>query len=199
MVTFYGISNNSAVEYPQGTLIETVASENEYIIKRVKEIDNNKNWHFDYIILNRDLEPMTIKRNGWSLKRFLSFSGWNPNEIPIYIKDPNDQTPSDFTFSYERANRTAAFLSANGLGTSALNSILEIFFNASNHQNWLEYLRTRSDIVLDIKYDQSSSIDIQKEDEKKSLKDELEKLKLLNEKLRVKILKFEKKLLGGKK
>lgn len=192
MITFYGISQYSATEYPKGTLIQKVAYENEYIIKKIQSgSDNYGNIYYDYIILNKNLEPQPITRNGWSFCRFTSNSAWRPSVISVNLRDPDNTGKSDFT--YTNSKSAPSFGSVSNLGTYGLNTLFELFINASNYCNWIEFLRTRPEVILDEKYNQNQAVEIQQKDEImkdveiQSLKEELEKLKLENAALKAKL------------
>lgn len=189
MVTYFGVSHFSVVQLEKGILIENVSKEYEYIIKRLKSDDDDNgfrgNWSYLYIILNNDLEPHIVKRNGWSLGKFSSFSAWRPSEIYVNFKDPNNQTLSDFKYSNSITANLWTLTTAKGLGVRGLNYVFDIFFNTSNYSNWMDFMAStdESQTIMSQNKEDLTLHDIEK------LKIEIEELKAKLEQL----LKMQKK------
>lgn len=186
METLFGISQYSATEFKSETSIETIALKHEYIIKRIKCEGGNGNWSYDYIILDKKLEPCVIERKGWSLGKFASYSAWVPKEIHVNFKDPNNQSLLDFKQNNETSSNLQKLTTAIGLGVSGLNTLLDIFFNASNSKNWQALLKSTETVLIE-PTNQDLAIEIKKEKEFQSLKEQVEILKQENEELKEKL------------
>ncbi len=207
VVTFYGISNYTATEYPlEGDIIKKVASENQYIIEKVDSgRDQYKDSSFSYKIYNKKLESKPIKRNGWTLGDFYTNHSWDQTTIYYIIKDNTNKSIHDYneivkSSSSSRLSHT--FMKGHGL--MAINFILGKFLEISESENWNDYLGKKLDIILDEQYRQSLEEEIkddnifsyEKEDANKkaeilSLKKELENFKLENEALKVNLKQLE--------
>jgi cell division protein FtsB len=77
------------------------------------------------------------------------------------------------------------------VGQDAIDSVLNEFLRASYFPNWLEYLKTRHEIILDQKYLQVSEIEKSNQNLTESLQAEVEALKLENTALKEKIEKIK--------
>lgn len=191
MVTLFGISNFTAVEYSEDKSIEQVALENEYVIKRIKCIDTGGNWHYNYIILDKLLERCKIEKNGWKLSTFNSYSAFNPRYIPIDFTDPKGKR-RDIPFKRKTSEGISInILNVKGLGTSALNDFLECFVDASKYHNWLEYIKSYPDIIIDENYLKNNSINNETKDEIELLKQKIDQLQNENNDLNNKIKKIK--------
>lgn len=193
MVTFFGISKFSAIEYPSGTPIKHVAFENEYVIERIESgKDYNNNYSFNFKIYNKKLESQPFKRNGWSLGDFQTNHGWSQAVVYHLFRDVTNET----IYYYEQTVKipslywlTQTF--GKGRGHEALNLILEKFLEISEYKNWHDYLKNKHDIILEYQNVQDLPQEINPEVEITSLKEELEKLKLENDALKSKLKQLE--------
>lgn len=190
MVNFFGISQFSIDPYPQGSSIEKIAKGSEYILKRTKNIDDSGDIIYHFTILNKDLEPYKIMMNGWSLCSFTSNKAFNPSNLHIKIIDPDNKFFWDYVYTISDEYR---FFYIRDIGISGLNSLLELFVNVSKYINWIEFLRSRPEVLLNEKYNQNSIPEVQRDDEITLFKDEIENLKIENVELKVELenLKLE--------
>lgn len=195
MATFFGISHLTVDTYPQNTSIEGIAKESEYVLKRNTDTnDSSGRIAYYYTILDKNLEPYQLSRNGWSLCNFNSNWAYRPSILEIRIKDPDNKFYRDYSFKISDESK---FFYINDGGLPGVNSLFELFVNVSNYSNWLDFLKTRPEVILDEKYNQNQvgekrqEDDIKKEVEITSLKEELGKLKLENEALKAKLKQLE--------
>lgn len=189
MISLFGISHYSIETYPQGTSIEQIANGSQYILKRLRNVEPSGDIRYHFTILNKDLEPDKIMRNGWSFCSFESNLAYTPTNLRISILDPDNNPFWNYTFKISNESR---FFYIREIGISGVNSLLELFVNVSNYNNWLEFLKTRPEVILDEKYNRNQAGEIKQDNgnnkiEIQSLKEELGKLKLENEALKSKL------------
>jgi hypothetical protein len=188
MLKYFGISQYSIDPSSQGSTIEKIAYCSEYILKRTKNIDDSGDITYHFTILNKNFEPYRIIMNGWSLCSFTSNKAFYPSNLHIQIIDPDNKFFWNYTYTISDESR---FFYIWDIGICGLNSLLELFVDVSKYTNWLEYLRTRPEVVLDEKYNQNSTSIVQKDDGITLFSDEIEKLKIENDELKVEVEKLK--------
>ncbi len=144
--TIFGISNFEAIEYPQGTKVEDVACNHDFVIKRVKlQYVNDANWGFNYLILDHNCDPCSIIRNGWNLERFTSHVQFSPKYIPIYFKDNENLTFNDVDIDL-RHKVIGNYSYVSSFGKKSINEILKLFVDASNFRTWEEFVKNQIEL-----------------------------------------------------
>jgi hypothetical protein len=127
------------------------------------------------------------------LGNFSSCDAFGQQAIRFVPLDPNGSSYHNVTFQIT-PNHSLASLKIEvviGLDAAALNSLLDQFLRASQFPNWLEYLKTRHEIILDEKYYKVPVIEKNDQDLIKTFQDEVKKLRYENNELTNKLKKFK--------
>lgn len=193
MLTLFGISNFKAIELGDINNLSSHIGNYEYFIQRLYCDPINAVPFYHYSIGDSKNIPCEIKNNGWTLGNFSSCEVRGQKAIHFVPLDPNSSSYHNVTFqlrqAYSELNLRIEFVP--GVDALGINAVFDEFLKASQFPNWLEYLKTKHDIILDAKYYKVPAIENNDQDLIKSLQDEVVKLRLENKELTNKLKKLK--------
>lgn len=193
MLTLFGISNYKAIELGDINNLSSHIGNYEYYIQRLFCDPINAVPFYHYSISDSKNIPCEIKNNGWTLGNFFSCEVWGQKAIRFIASDPNRNSKNDILFQLKQVhselNLKIEFVP--GVDALGISAVFEEFLRASQFPNWLEYLKTRHEIILDEKYYKVPVIENNDQDLIKSLQDEVVKLRLENKELTNKLKKMK--------
>jgi hypothetical protein len=191
--TYYGIANFQATELIGSISGFMNSNQFEYYIIRNFITPENRKPRFQFYIHDAKNLPCVITNNGWFLSSFRSTDYFGKETIMFDFNDPNNNTDEDFAmiFKSDYCRLSTKLGCVLGVGQDAIEAVLNEFLRASHFPNWLEYLKTRHEIILDQKHLQVSEIEKSNQNLTESLQAEVETLKLENKALKEKIEKIK--------